>query len=104
MDGLAVNGEERIECKGRPRIMCKKRQKINTGEYDLPIPDDSPPASEPFPWNHEDRRKAGVFLAWYCGRPILAAQRSTQPVLHDELQSINLVAGDELISTRVCVR
>jgi hypothetical protein len=27
--------------------MYKKRQEINTGEYDLPIPDDSPPASEP---------------------------------------------------------
>ena len=58
--------------------MYKDRQEISTGEYDLPYPNDSPPASEPSPCGRRGGlAKAGVFLALHCARAILAACGST---------------------------
>jgi hypothetical protein len=56
MDGLTVNAERKT-VRERIRVMYKSRQRIITiGEYDLPCPNDSPPASEPCPWGDKDRK------------------------------------------------
>jgi hypothetical protein len=76
--------------------MYKDRQVISTGEYDLPCPNNCPPASGHSPWDDEDRRRLACFSC--CTAPDLFSPRKDRlrqlPCLHDEI-------GDELISTRV---